>query len=186
MQLGSRVYVVALDSDAPLTGGSTQRKWLEQQVSSLPSSVDFVVLTMHHPPVADIQEHIEVSHNPRPNEIALRDHLSAAAKSSKVRFVVSAGHIHNYERHVVNNVVYLVSRGGGAKPYMVERTPDDLYQSSLFPNYHYVKFTLENDRLHGVMYRVADPKASTLHLESKDEFDILAVAPIHRNRLGAR
>jgi hypothetical protein len=28
---------------------------------------------MHHPPVADIQAHFVVDHNPRPNEIAFRD-----------------------------------------------------------------------------------------------------------------
>jgi hypothetical protein len=28
---------------------------------------------MHHPPVADIQTRLHVDHNPRPNEIALRD-----------------------------------------------------------------------------------------------------------------
>ena len=47
-------------------------------------------------------------------------------------------HIHNYERLVRDGVTYLVSGGGGAKPYEVERTPADLYQSRDFPNYHYV------------------------------------------------
>jgi len=38
------------------------------------------------------------------------------------RFLVSAGHIHNYERSVVDGVTYLVSGGGGAPAYFVERT----------------------------------------------------------------
>jgi hypothetical protein len=54
--------------------------------------------------------------------------------------VVSAGHIHNYERHLVGDVVYLVSGGGGAKRSR-SATPDDLYQSDLFPNFNAVKFT---------------------------------------------
>jgi len=115
-----------------------------------------------------------VDHNPRPNEIALRDYLSKAARTSHAVFLVSAGHIHNYERSVVDGVTYLVSGGGGAPPYFVERTPEDLYQSILFPNYHYVKLTVEKDRLHAAMYRVANPEAENLMVELKDSFDLKA------------
>jgi acid phosphatase type 7 len=172
-QLGSRVYILALDSDTSLLPGSDQANWIQKQVEGLPASIDFVIVTMHHPPVADIQTHIEVDHNPRPNEIALRDYLSKVAQTSHARFLVSAGHIHNYERSVVDGVTYLVSGGGGAKPYFVERTAPDQYQSILFPNYHYVQLTLEPGRLRGTMYRVANPEAETLTLEAKDNFDIL-------------
>jgi len=171
-QLGSRIYVIALDTDTALTPGSNQVNWLKKQITGLPSSVDFVILTMHHPPVADIQTRYEVNHNPRPNEIALRDYLSSAAKQSHARFLISAGHIHNYERHEVDGVVYLVSGGGGAKPYEIDRTPDDLFQSNAFPNYHYVKLVLQGLRLTGTMYRVADPAASQPVFESKDSFEI--------------
>ena len=172
VQLGSRVYLLALDSDASLLPGSDQAAWIAKQVAGLPSSIDFVIVTLHHPPVADVQTHIEVDHNPRPNEIALRDYLSQVARTSHATFLVSAGHIHNYERNVVNGVTYLVSGGGGAPPYFVERAPEDLYKSILFPNYHYVKLTLEKDRLHGAMYRIANPEAATLTIEQKDSFDL--------------
>jgi acid phosphatase type 7 len=174
--LGSRVYVIALDTNASLLPGSLQAHWLEDQIDHLSVSVDFLILTMHHPPVADIQKHIEVDHNPRPNEIALREYLSKAAQKSHAQILVSAGHIHNYERSIMDGVTYLVAGGGGAAPYFVERTPQDLYQSVLFPNFHYVKFTLERDRLHGAMYRVADPEAEKLGTELKESFDI-AVKP---------
>jgi hypothetical protein len=172
-QLGSRIYLIALDSDASLLPGSDQARWLKQQLSSLPATVDFVVFSLHHTPVADVQTHIEVNHNPRPNEIAMRDYLSSVAQQVHARLIVSAGHIHNYERQMKDDVLYLVSGGGGAKPYFVERTPDDLYKSMLFPNYHYVKFTLEKDRLHGVMVRVSDPEASTPAYAVKDSFDVV-------------
>jgi hypothetical protein len=171
-QLGPRLYMLALDSDTSLLPGSDQARWVERQIDGLPASVDFVLITMHHPPVADIQTHLEVDHNPRPNEIALRDYLSGAAQRSHARFLVSAGHIHNYERNLHDDVVYLVAGGGGARPYFVERTPNDLHQSLLFPNYHYVKMTLEKKRLHGAMYRVADPEAKVLSVELKDSFDV--------------
>ncbi len=172
-QLGSRIYNIALDSDASLAADSDQGRWLTKQIKELPATVDFVVLSLHHPPVADIQTHIEVDHNPRPNEIALRDQLTKLAAQSHARFIVSAGHIHNYERHVEGDVVYLVSGGGGAKPYYVERTKGDLYQSNLFPNYHYVEFVLESDRLRATMYRVIDPEAGTLAVEVKDTFEVM-------------
>jgi hypothetical protein len=175
-QLGSRVYLLALDSDTSLLPGSEQAGWLEKQIEGLPAAVDFVIVTLHHPPVADVQTHIEVDHNPRPNEIALRDYLSKTARTAHAVFLVSAGHIHNYERHVVEGVTYLVSGGGGAPPYFVERTPDDLYQSLVFPNYHYVKLTVEKDRLHGAMYRVVEPEAAKLTVELKDSFDVVAKA----------
>jgi hypothetical protein len=172
VQLGSRIYMLFLDSDTSLLPGSDQANWIEKQVAGLPASVDFVIVSMHHPPVADIQTHIEVDHNPRPNEIALRDYLSKAARTSHASFLVSAGHIHNYERNAVDGVTYLVSGGGGAPPYFVERTAQDLYKSILFPNYHYVKLTVEKDRLHGAMYRVVNPEAETLVVELKDSFDV--------------
>ncbi len=172
--LGKRIYVIALDSDTSLLPGSPQTSWLDGQVSGLPDSVDFVLITMHHPPVADFQKHLEVSHNPRPNEIALRDYLSHAAQQSHAQFLVSAGHIHNYERATYEGVTYLVSGGGGAHPYFVERTPEDQYRSVLFPNYHYVKLTLDGRTLRGVMYRVVNPEAETLAVEVKDTFVIEA------------
>lgn len=174
VQLGSRVYILALDSDASLLPGSDQARWIEKQIDELPASVDFVVLTIHHPPVADVQKHIEVDHNPRDNEIALRNYLSQAATRSHARFLVSAGHIHNYERHVVDDVTYLVAGGGGAVPYFVERTPGDLYQSVLFPNFGYVKVTVGKDKLTGIMYRVENPEVPNLGVELKDTFEIPA------------
>jgi calcineurin-like phosphoesterase family protein len=171
-QLGSRIYAITVDSDTSLEPESDQYRWLTAQLEELPSSIDFVIISMHHPPVADIQTHIEVDHNPRPNEVALRDLLGSLQTRTHARIIVSAGHIHNYERHILNGVVYLVSGGGGARPYFVERTPDDLYQSNLFPNYHYVKLTLKRDRLEGKMYRVADPEAPQLTVQEKDSFEV--------------
>jgi hypothetical protein len=172
VQFGEKLYAVALDSDASLLPGSDQLKWLVRQIEDLPKSIEFVIVSLHHPPLADIQQRFEVDHNPRPNETALRDLLATFEATKRARFVVSAGHIHNYERHELDGVVYLVSGGGGARPYIVERTPDDLFQSNLFPNFHYVKFTLTPYGLHGVMYRVVAPEANELRVEAKDEFEV--------------
>jgi len=172
-QLGSRVYILALDSNSSLLPGGDQERWIRKQIDTLPSTVDFLLITIHHPPVADFQTHITVSHNPRPNEIALRDLLSELAPKLHARVMVSAGHIHNYERNIVNDVTYLVSGGGGAPPYFVERTKDDQYQSMMFPHYHYVRLTLLKDRLHAEMVRVTDPEGDEPSFQVKDKFDIL-------------
>jgi acid phosphatase type 7 len=116
----------------------------------------------------------DASHNPRPNEIALAEYLRAAASRSGVRFVVVAGHIHNYERFLQDNVVYLVSGGGGAKPRPIVRSKDDLFQDTVFPNYHYVKFVKNGTDLDAVMVRLEDPNASVPAWEAKDHFQIPA------------
>jgi 3',5'-cyclic AMP phosphodiesterase CpdA len=170
------VRVIALDTMSPLTAGSEQRVWLEKELASLPRTIDFVVLTLHHPPVADIQTRVHVDHNPRPNELALAELLAQAARSSRPRFVVVAGHIHNYERFLQDNIVYLVSGGGGAVPYEVDRTPPDLYKGIDFPNYHYVKLTIEPGKLRGEMYRLDEPAAPAPHFTLKDAFDVSANA----------
>jgi acid phosphatase type 7 len=172
LRLGRKIYTIALDSDDSLLPGSDQLLWLKNQIASLPRGVEFVLISMHHPPVADIQTRFIVDHNPRPNEIALAQFLRTAAEASQARFIVAAGHVHNYERFLQDGVVYLVSGGGGAAPYQIDRTPADLYQDPEFPNYHYVKFVLDGHVLRMTMYRLVDPDAGTW--ESKDAFEVTA------------
>jgi hypothetical protein len=170
--LGDRISLIQLDSLSDLTPDSKQIVWLKQQLAGLPPTVDYVLISLHHPPVADIQQHIEVDHNPRPNEIALRDALSQIAPSFHAAIVVIAGHIHNYERAQVDGVTYLVSGGGGAHPYFVERTKEDQYQDINFPVFHYIKFELGKNELKATMIKVQDPTAETLVWQEKDHFVI--------------
>jgi hypothetical protein len=115
-----------------------------------------------------------VSHNPRPNEIELRDDLEALAPQIKAKIILTAGHIHNYERFSRSGVTYLVSGGGAASPVQVERKPEDLYQDNGFPNYHFVEFVLNGNTVTGKMYRLADVDAETPTWEVKDTFEIEA------------
>ena len=111
---------------------------------------------------------------PRPNEIALGKYLETAHLRRPVRFVVSTGHVHNYERFLQNNVTYLVEGGGGAKPRTVVRSTEDLYQDKAFPNYGYVRMTLGKLGLKGEMVRVENPSATEPQFETKDRFTIAA------------
>jgi acid phosphatase type 7 len=171
-----QVRVMALDSMSSLLEGSEQRLWLEREISQLTSSVQFVILALHHPPVADIQTRLRLDHNPRPNELALASYLKEAARVSRARFVVTAGHIHNYERFFQDGVVYLVLGGGGAVPYEVDRTPSDLYKQIDFPNFHYVKLSLAGGTMTGEMYRLDEPSAPMPHFTLKDRFSVEAQA----------
>ena len=174
VQLGDSIYTIALDSNTSLLKGSDQWNWLNAQLFNLPKRTRFVILSLHHPPVADFQTHINVSHNPRPNEIALRDYLESIAPQIKAHIIVSAGHIHNYERFEQKGVTFLVSGGGAASPVEVERAPADLYQDNGFPNYHFVEFVLNGNALDAKMYRLADASAETPTWEVKDTFTIQA------------
>ncbi len=170
---GGRVLGIALDSDVSLLPGSAQRSWLEGQLSELDPKVRVVLIVMHHPPVADVQTVNLVDHNPRPNEKALAAYLKTAAPRSKARFVVSAGHVHNYERLEQDGITYLVSGGGGATPYEVERSPADLYQNRDFPNYHYVRFEVRANTLSAEMIRLEDYAAvNPSHWRAADRFEI--------------
>jgi hypothetical protein len=56
----------------------------------------------------------------------------------------------------------------------VERAPDDLYQDSAFPNYHYMKSVLEGQELKTTMFRAAEPDNPDSKFEAKDSFVITA------------
>ena len=171
--LGDRVLGVVLDSDSSLMPGSEQSAWLQKEFAALAASVRFVLIVLHHPPLADIQTVKLVDHNPRPNEQALADNLGAIAAHTRARFVVSAGHIHNYERLERDGVVYLVSGGGGAAPYEIDRTPADLYQGTDFPNFHYVRFELRAQTLTAEMIRLGQSAAGhAATWEIRDRFEL--------------
>jgi len=171
--VGSKVVGIELDTGSSLLPGSVQRIWLQNQLAGLAPGVRLVLIILHHPPVADVQTSKMTDHNPRPNELALAEYLKTVAPQSPARFVVSAGHIHNYERFTEDDVVYLVSGGGGARPYEVDRTPFDEYPSGDFPNYHYVRFELHDDRVIGEMIRLDDPAApQPKQWQTRDTFEI--------------
>jgi stress-induced morphogen len=164
-------YLIAVDTNLPLTDGSRQQTWLADQLDHLPKGTKFVFLSLHHPPVADgiLNNH---SHDVRPNELALKSLLTKKAAGMTAKIVVVAGHIHNYERFDDGGVTYLVSGGGGAKPHEIARTAADKFAGVTFPNYHYIVFHIVGDELKATMYRLSDPDAATATWEKKDEFTV--------------
>jgi hypothetical protein len=173
--LGTRIRVLALDSDASLLAGSEQATWLEAQFAWLDDAVGIVLILLHHPPITDAPE------GARANEQALAGYLaSVARRSSSLRIIVCAAHVHNYERFERDGVLYLVSGGGGAKPTPVTRSLADHYQDAQFPNFHYLRFELDADRLRGEMYRLADFNAASPATWSINDRFELSLAPSRR------
>ena len=169
--LGSQLELIALDSDSSLRPGSEQGRWLKGQLDDLSAGVRFVMFLLHHPPVTDAADGV------RSNEAALAQQLAVAATLSPARFIVCAAHIHNYERFERDNILFLVSGGGGGKPEAVKRSAADLYQSDEFPNFHYLRFQLTAGQLHGEMVRLDADAAAGPSWSVRDHFAVDAKTP---------
>lgn len=169
VQIGN-VYVISLDCTQSYLEGSPQWKWLASQLEHLPKSIDFVFLMNHVPLMADLQSQI-VANIPGEPEILLRDFVETEAAKSTAKFAVISGHIHNYERLEHRGITYIISGGGGAKPYPVLIPGDeDLYRNRSLTNYNYVVIQVNGKRAEATMYRVTDPDAATLTVEPEDAF----------------
>jgi len=169
--LGSQLQLIALDSESSFRPGSEQGRWLKGQLDDLPAGVRFVLFLLHHPPVTDAPDGV------RANEAALAQQLAAAAPGSPARFIVCAAHVHNYERFQRDDIVFLVSGGGGGKPEPVKRSAADLYQSDDFPNFHYLRFQLSAGQLRGEMVRMDTDTAGEPSWSVRDHFAIDAKTP---------
>jgi 3',5'-cyclic AMP phosphodiesterase CpdA len=165
--LGSQLRFLVLDSNASLLPESEQAQWLQEQIRTLPASVRFVIILLHHPPLTEGPEGV------RANEAALAAQLAVAAPHALARFVVCAAHVHNYERFERDGMVLLVSGGGGAKPTPITRSSADLYRKDDFPNFHYIRFELTPSGLRGEMVRLSDPESpNPFRWVVSDRFDI--------------
>jgi hypothetical protein len=149
------VLIFVLDSNSTSGPGSQQLQWLEQGLEALPSDVDFVLVTLHHPPLTHSHGKMPGGgHSERPQEEQLASLLEKRQQSMRARMIVMAGHVHNYERYRRNGVTYLVSGGGGATPYMVPRSRDDFYRDP-GPTYHLCTFTVDGEELRFHMLKLS-------------------------------
>jgi acid phosphatase type 7 len=173
------VYLISIDSNGgpgerAFNPGEAERIWLEAQMDHLPAQADFVFILTHMPLLNDIQSEV-IADLPTAEEITLRQYLEAKAPKCHAKLVVVSGHVHNYERFEHAGISYIVSGGGGAKPYPVyARGPEDLYRDKGYPNFNYLVFMVHGKKADATMYRVADPKAATLSTETKERFTLTA------------
>lgn len=166
--VGGSLLALVLDSDASLRPGSAQRAWLERQIGDAGSDagVRFILILLHYPPVRD-------PIFPRgKDEAQVQRYLSATAPTLRARVIVVGSHVHNYERFARDGVTYLVSGGGGAKPLPVLRMAGELSQLRTPVNFHYLRFTLDGERLTGTMVRYEATAAVADAWSEPDRFEI--------------
>ncbi|HBZ70572.1 MAG TPA: hypothetical protein DEP35_12925 [Deltaproteobacteria bacterium] len=166
--IGSSLLALVLDSEAPLRPGSEQRTWLERQITEADADgrIRFVLILMHYPPVRDPVF-------PRgKDEEEVQRYLSTAAPRLRARVIVVGSHVHNYERFDRNGVTYLVSGGGGAEPLPVLRMSGELSRLGTRVNFHYLRFTLQGERLTGTMVRFDASDAAHEPWSEPDRFEV--------------
>jgi 3',5'-cyclic AMP phosphodiesterase CpdA len=163
------VELLVLDSTSEETEAQ-QSKWLDDNLSAVPDDIDFVVILLHHPPYTESTDHmLGGGHEARKQEQALSHMIEAHQAKMRAKIVVLAGHVHNYERYLRGGVMYIVSGGGGATPYLIKRKPDDFYTEP-GPTYNYCRFQVQSAHLKMEMFKYIDPK----NFQLKDSFELSA------------
>jgi Icc-related predicted phosphoesterase len=149
----ANTLLLMLDSSLEETSGP-QGQWLLHELDTLPVDVDFVCLVLHHPPYTDSADQLlGGGHSARPPEQSLAQILEERQPHTRARFVVIAGHVHNYERHEHSGVTYFVTGGGAARPYMIPRKPGDpLFGKDV--NYHYLLVEVDHGKMKVTMNRL--------------------------------
>jgi len=166
--VGDSLLALVLDSDSALKPGSEQRIWLERQISDADADtpVRFILILLHYPPVRD-------PIFPRgKDEGEVQRYLSATAPRLRARVIVVGSHVHNYERFERDGVTYLVSGGGGATPLPVLRMSGELSGLKTAVNFHYLRCTLQGDRLTGTMVRFEATAAAASPWSEPDRFEV--------------
>src|SRR5579863_1730236 len=150
----ANTLTLVLDSSQDEASGP-QGQWLNHKLDTIPSDVDFVFLMFHHPPYTSSSDSkmFGGGHSARSQEKSLATMLESRQPKTRARFVVFSGHVHNYERHEHGGVTYLVSGGGAAHAYPIERAPDDPFQSKEI-NYHYLLVEVDHRQLKVTMNRL--------------------------------
>lgn len=175
VKLGSQVLAIVLDSNSSLLPDSRQRVWLERQLADSAAEVRFALVVLHHPPLADLQTGKPVDDKPRANERALVDYLSGLPAGGRPPMLVVSGHINNYERFSRSGIDYVVAGGGGQRTDAIERTDEDLYDRHDYPNYHYLRLAIHDQKLIGEMIRLGDaPEGSSAVWDTLDRFRLTA------------
>jgi hypothetical protein len=166
------VYLISLDQFLAPADGVRQRAWLVSQLEHLPKAVNFVFFLDHMPLVDDLQSEVIVR-LPGDKETDLRTLLEAEQRRTNTKFVVLSGHIHNYERFERGGISYIITGGGGAKPYRIfVRGREDLYRDTRFPVFHYVVFLVVGTHIDATMYRVDHPAAANPKMEVGERFTL--------------
>lgn len=170
------VELLSLDSLGDQGTAQPRLAWVAAQLDHIPPQVDFVFVMAHVPIFDDVQSQV-IAHLPSPEGLRLRQLLEEKAAKLRPRLIVVSGHIHNYERFYHAGITYLISGGGGAKPYPVYIRGDlDLYRDTAYPVFHYLTLDIKGRELTAKMFKIKDPDPNLKEwtMEQKDSFTLTA------------
>ena len=163
------VMIFTLDSALDTPGGP-EMQWFDKEIQSLPKEIQFVVVQLHHPPLTRSSDSVfGGGHSARGEEKHMAEFLESHAAQSKAKFIVVAGHVHNYERYERNGVMYVVTGGGGATPYMFPRQQNDAYRDP-GPTYHYCHFDVKPGHISMRMMKL-DLNGNKPSWQQRDSFE---------------
>ncbi len=171
----ANTIILVLDSSLDELSGA-QGQWLRDKLDHLNAEIDFVIFVLHHPPYTRSSLTIMGSgHEARAREEGLAQWLEDRQSKTRARFVVFAGHVHNYERYEHGGVVYFVTGGGGAHPYSVKRSAAGPAIDRKV-NYHYLLVEVGALKMVVTMNRL-DIKDGTTSWTQPDTVEIQAPGP---------
>jgi hypothetical protein len=181
----ANTLMLVLDSSLDEISGE-QGAWLKARLDSVPADVDFVLIVLHHPPYTSSSDEKKYGggHSARATEQSLARMLEEHQSHSRARYIVISGHVHNYERHEHGGIPYLVTGGGGAHAYPIERTPGDLFQSKEV-NYHYLLGEVDGRTLKITMNRL-EMRNGKPSWTQPDSLTIVAPAAIGAKAAGSK
>jgi Icc-related predicted phosphoesterase len=150
----ANTLMLVLDSSLDQVSGP-QGQWLTSKLDNIPADVDFVFIVLHHPPYTSSSDNklYGGGHSARHSEQVLAKMLEERQPHTHARFIVFAGHVHNYERHEHGGITYFVTGGGGAHAYPIERAPGDPYPDKNV-NYHYLLAEVARGKITITMHRL--------------------------------
>jgi len=126
-----------LDSNDAVGGGSPQRRWLDAELQrAREDAVPHLFAALHHGPFS--------SGYHGPNVRQIQEGLEDALREGGVELIFE-GHDHLYERGDAAGLKYVVTGGGGAPLYALDR--DQSYQLAFVPTHHFVGVEVEGERV---------------------------------------
>lgn len=132
------VHFTVLDTNRPPSEYASQDRWLKEDLARS-SRIPWHVVICHHTPVTCIAEERR-----RVAAERLLARLEPILKAGRVQAVFS-GHDHNYQRHEVNGITYVVTGGGGAPLYDVR--PDTPFVKAAKKAYNECEIVLSGDEM---------------------------------------
>ncbi len=146
-------HFIILDTNANYSPGSDQYEWLKIDLESSESQeAENVFAFFHHPPY---------SSGDHESNLKAREAFHPLFRDYGVD-VVFTGHVHNYERtYPIDDVIYIVTGGGGAGLYDIGRNSWTAYTEK---SHHHCIVSVEGEEIAFEMIRIDGEVRDHLHL----------------------